>query len=84
MFHKQQKWNSDKSDKSETVLDATSFPDNHTKIRKKSHRKKKDIEDIINVFLELPPASVPVYVAKDISKLPPVNNNMDNFDLSGV
>ena len=50
------------------VLDATSFPDNHSKPRKKSHRgsdkKKKDIEDKLNVFLELPPASVPVYVAK--------------------
>ena len=37
------------------VLDATYFPDNHTKPRKKSHRssdkKKKDIGNILNVFL---------------------------------
>ena len=50
-------------------------------------RKGKDkclnnVQDILNIFLEMPPQSVPCYVAKELSRLPPLSMNC--FDVSSL
>ena len=47
-----------------------------------NNKKQNDTQDIMNVFLKLQPESVPCFVCKDLSRLPPLS--MNNFDLSGV
>ena len=38
--------------------------------------------DILNILLELPVSSLPVYVSKDLNKLPPLS--LKNFDVSSL
>ena len=50
--------------------------------RQGSTKKRHDLQDIMNVFLELTLAQCPNYVAKDLTKLPPLS--MKNFDISNL
>ena len=58
----------------------------HHSGRKRNHRGEqkahRDMEDIMNIFLELPLHAVPEFVCKDISNLPPLS--MNNFDMASV
>lgn len=40
--------------------------------RRKDGKKKRNIENIINLFKEQDPDSIPIFVARDLLKLPPV------------
>ena len=40
------------------------------------------MEDLFNIFLIIPPACMPTFLAKDLSNLPPVD--ISNFDLSSI
>ena len=68
-----------------TVLESkeVAYPEGHRKPRKLRHngtdKRLKDIQDILNVYLELPPANIPSFLAKD---LPPINMNC--VDVSSV
>ena len=50
--------------------------------RRGAGKKQSDMQDILNIFLEMPPDSVPIYVAKDLSNLPPLTMNI--FDMSRI
>jgi len=50
--------------------------------RRGAGKKQSDMQDILNIFLEMPPDSVPIYVAKDLSNLPPLT--MNTFDMSRI
>ena len=54
--------------------------------RRVNHRgndkKHRNMLDIINVFLELALHSIPTFVCKDISNLPPLS--MNNFDMASI
>ena len=68
------------------VMTDTNLIDDARKPRKVKHRGEDrrllDIKDIVNVFLQLPPAIIPRFVAEDLSVLPPLS--MDCFDISRV
>jgi hypothetical protein len=72
------------------ILFSTSFPgtDGRQVPRKMKWRgmdkKREDVQEIVNIFLEMPPATVLGlnYVARDLSKLPPLS--MNNFDMSSI
>ena len=74
---------------SKQVLFETAFsnrnaepPHQYSHKRRGQDKKSKNIQDIISVFLELPPHVTPSYVAKDLSNLPPLN--MKCFDVSAL
>ena len=74
---------------SKQVLFETAFsnrneepPHQYNHKRRGQDKKSKNIQDIISVFLELPPHVTPSYVAKDLSNLPPLNMNC--FDVSAL
>lgn len=46
--------------------------------RKKVGKSKRDLTDVITLFKELDPEHVPIFVAKDLHKLPPVT--FDHID----
>ncbi|XP_063634926.1 uncharacterized protein LOC134805580 [Cydia splendana] len=48
--------------------------------RKKDKKGQKNIEDIITLFKELDPEAVPIFVAKDLQKLPSVT--FDHIDVT--
>lgn len=48
--------------------------------RKRDGKSRKDLEDIVQVFRELDPNEFPVFVVRDINKLPPVH--FDHIDVS--
>lgn len=48
--------------------------------RARDGRGKKDLQDIFKVFLETDPDDVPIYVARDLNKLPPVT--FDHVDVT--
>ena len=50
--------------------------------RRGAGKRQSDLQDILNIFLELTPHSIPCYVAKDLSNLPPLS--MNNFDMASV
>ena len=50
--------------------------------RKPRKKKLKTIQDILDIFLILPPQSFPMFVARDLSNLPPIS--VTNFDLSSL
>jgi len=50
--------------------------------RRGAGKKQNIVQDILNVFLEMNPQSVPCYVAQDLSNLPPLS--MDTFDMSRI
>ena len=50
--------------------------------RKGKDRSLNNIQDILNIFVEMPPQSVPCYVAKELSRLPPLSMNC--FDVSSL
>ena len=68
------------------VMTDTNLIDDARKPRKVKHRGEDrrllDIKDIVNVFLQLPPAMIPRFVAEDLSVLPPLST--DCFDISRV
>ena len=45
-------------------------------------KKKRDVEDILNILLETPLHAMPLFVAKDLANLPPLS--MNNFDMASV
>ncbi len=45
-------------------------------------RGKRNMEDILNILLELPLHTIPVFVCKDLANLPPLS--MNNFDMASV
>ncbi|XP_063365273.1 uncharacterized protein LOC134653840 [Cydia amplana] len=58
-----------------------SLPINKRKIIRKGHRKEqRDMEDIINVFKNTDPEAMPIFVARDLDKLPPLS--YDHIDVS--
>ena len=74
---------------SKQVLFETAFsnrnaepPHQYSHKRRGQDKKSKNIQDIISVFLELPPHVTPSYVANDLSNLPPLNMNC--FDVSAL
>ena len=74
---------------SKQVLFETAFsnrnaepPHQYSHKRRGQDKKSKNIQDIISVFLELPPHVTPSYVAKDLSNLPPLSMNC--FDVSAL
>ncbi|KAK2166545.1 hypothetical protein NP493_1317g00000 [Ridgeia piscesae] len=50
--------------------------------RKGKDKSLNNIQDILNIFLEMPPQSVPCYVARELSRLPPLSMNC--FDVSSL
>ena len=68
------------------VMTDTNLIDDARKPRKVKHRGEDrrllDIKDVVNVFLQLPPAIIPRFVDEDLSVLPPLS--MDCFDISRV
>ena len=69
------------------LFDAVDTSQNPSKRQRKikrrgSNKKHHDAEDIINMLLEIPPHSVPTFVAKDLSQLPPVG--IHNFDICSL
>ena len=53
------------------------------KIKRRGNSKKQhDVEDIINALLETQPHSAPMFVARDLSQLPPIG--LHNFDLCSL
>ena len=50
--------------------------------RKGKDKSLNNIQDILNIFLEMSPQSVPCYVAKELSRLPPLSMNC--FDVSSL
>lgn len=50
--------------------------------RRGPNMRQSNIQDMLNVFLEISPQSVPCYVCKDLTQLPPLT--MNNFDMSSV
>ena len=69
------------------LFDAVDTSQNPSKRQRKikrrgSNNKHYDTEDIINMLLEIPPHSVPTFVAKDLSQLPPVG--IHNFDICSL
>ena len=47
-----------------------------------SNKKSADMKNILNIFLDFPSNHVPMYVAKDLSNLPPLSVN--NFDIAKI
>ena len=45
-------------------------------------KRTKDMQDIMNVYLELPPQSIPTFLTNDLANLPPIT--MNNFDVSSI
>jgi len=45
-------------------------------------RNQRDVQDILNVFLELSLHAIPLFVCKDLANLPPLT--MNNFDMASV
>ena len=52
--------------------DSVAYPDGHRKPRKQRHngsdKRTKDLQDIFNVYLDLPPVTMPTFLAKKNSK----------------
>lgn len=69
----------------EDILEAKNLLFDCIKTKKRSQRKRdgksqRDLEDIIGLFRELDPNEFPVFVAKDLYKLPAIN--LDHVDVS--
>ena len=47
--------------------------------RRGASKATSDVEDMLKELLALPPANIPMYVAADLSKIPPVGPNNFNF-----
>lgn len=54
--------------------------DKRNKIRKGDKKAQRDIDDIIGLFKQTDPGVVPVFVARDLQKLPPVT--FDHIDVT--
>jgi hypothetical protein len=54
--------------------------------RRVTHRgadkNQRDMQDILNVFLEQPLHAIPLFVCKDLTNLPPLT--MNNFDMASI
>lgn len=50
--------------------------------RRGAQKKQNDLQDILNLFLEMPPNMAPVFVVQDLTNLPPIS--LDTFDMSGI
>lgn len=48
--------------------------------RKSDNKKQKDVADIITLFKDTDPESIPIFVAKDLHKLPPIT--FDHVDVT--
>ena len=67
----------------DTLYNATGGRDGRRKVQHRGVKKsQRDMEDIIDLFLELPLHDIPMFVAKDISNLPPLS--MNNFDMCSI
>ena len=56
--------------------------DDKTRNRKGLNKKLNTMTDILNIFLVMTLEDLPLFVACDLSNLPPLS--MDNFDMSSV
>lgn len=50
------------------------------KSRRKDGKRQRDLEDIISLFKEVDPDAIPVFVARNLQKLPPVS--FDHIDVT--
>ena len=50
--------------------------------RRGSSKKLYDVQDILNIFLELPAHASPMFVCKNLNNIPPLS--MNNFDMSSL
>lgn len=50
--------------------------------RRNDGKMQRDLEDIITVFKETDPEKFPIFVARDLYKLPPIN--FDHIDVTGL
>lgn len=58
-----------------------SIPTSHRmKIRKRDGKSARDMEDIVTLFKETKPEYVPIFVARDLQKLPPIT--FDHVDVT--
>ncbi|CAB3223445.1 unnamed protein product [Arctia plantaginis] len=48
--------------------------------RRKDGKKQKDLEDVICLIREIDPDKIPVFVARDLQKLPPIS--FDHVDVT--
>ena len=65
------------------ILYDTAFCSRDTpRLIKRKGKNISNIQDIANISLEMPPSSFPSYVAKDLSRLPPLTMNC--FDISSL
>lgn len=68
--------------KAKTLL-FESVPSTGRKItRKKEGKRQRDLEDIIKVFQNVDPEEIPIFVAKELHKLPPVT--FDHVDVTRI
>ena len=68
-----------------TIIYDTAFYSRDTPrlIKRKGNNKNiSNIQYIVNIFLEMPPSSFPSYVAKHLSRLPPLTMNC--FDIASL
>ncbi|KAI5639743.1 hypothetical protein NE865_07820 [Phthorimaea operculella] len=69
-------------EKSKTLL-FESVPTDRRKIKRKNvGKERRDMADIIGVFEELDPELIPVFVARNLDKLPPVT--FDHIDVTSL
>lgn len=58
-----------------------SLTQEHKKIqRKRSGKAQRDLYDVISIFKQVDPEHVPIFVAKDLNKLPPIT--FDHVDVT--
>lgn len=57
-----------------------SVPNTRLKVRKKEGKQQRDLEDIISLLKRVNPDEIPIFVARDLHKLPPVT--FDHVDVT--
>lgn len=80
-------YDSETIEKAKDTLYDTAFKNDISSVPRKIKRrgdskKVNDIQDILNIFLELPVNDTPCYVSKDLGNLPPLS--MNNFDIASL
>lgn len=74
------KFKSDEIKNSKTLLFDTTPTDVRKRIRKSKGKEDRDVIDIIHIFKSTEPDTIPVFVARQLDKLPPIL--MDHLDCS--
>jgi hypothetical protein len=71
---------SDVIKKSKTLLFESVPTDKKQKLRKNKGKEERDLGDMINLFKSIEPDLIPIFVARDLEKVPPIS--MDHIDSS--